>query len=274
MAMTTNPPEPSGSVEKCIQTVNVFGQPLARTQLSDDEHDGYHMPNPQYGMGGCADSVANRAACAHHVPLYAPSVPSAETPALSFVDVVFDGPPSHESGRFIECEDARGHGIRAGEWIDRGNGYWALRIPTNIPAPASEPTEGVAFTEDEYLGVLARLHDPEDQSNVPAYLRMRACALFDYITDLRRTSTPSPAKLAEIAEKKCFECGKAHGGICAACHCHTPDRGNHWHLFEVAQRSFCSRHCREDWHHPICRDMTEQIGAQSDATKRELGGGR
>lgn len=46
----------------------------------------------------------------------------------AFVDVVFDGPPAHESGRFVEVEDPEGRGIKAGEWIDRGNGLWALRI--------------------------------------------------------------------------------------------------------------------------------------------------
>jgi hypothetical protein len=45
-----------------------------------------------------------------------------------FIDIVFDGPPSHESGRFVEVEDEHGHSINAGEWIDRGNGHWALRI--------------------------------------------------------------------------------------------------------------------------------------------------
>ena len=43
------------------------------------------------------------------------------------LDVVFDGPPSHEGGRFVECE-ANGRSVRAGEWIDRGDGYWALRL--------------------------------------------------------------------------------------------------------------------------------------------------
>jgi hypothetical protein len=45
-----------------------------------------------------------------------------------YIDVVFDGPPSHESGRFVECEDPDGKSVNAGEWIDRGNGLWALRI--------------------------------------------------------------------------------------------------------------------------------------------------
>ena len=44
------------------------------------------------------------------------------------VDIVFDGPPSHESGRFVEVEDMDGRSLKLGEWIDRGNGLWALRI--------------------------------------------------------------------------------------------------------------------------------------------------
>jgi hypothetical protein len=30
--------------------------------------------------------------------------------------IVFDGPPSHESGRFVEVEDADGNGLRVGKW--------------------------------------------------------------------------------------------------------------------------------------------------------------
>lgn len=45
-----------------------------------------------------------------------------------FIDVVFDGPPSHTSGRFVEVEDAARASIGVGVWIDRGDGMWALRI--------------------------------------------------------------------------------------------------------------------------------------------------
>ena len=58
-----------------------------------------------------------------------PSPEGHPAPAPGDVYVVFDGPPSHESGRFVECEDAEGHGINAGEWVERPNGWWALRIP-------------------------------------------------------------------------------------------------------------------------------------------------
>jgi len=60
------------------------------------------------------------------------------------INVIFDGPPSHVSGRFVEVEDDDGHSINAGEWIERGDGCWALRI-TNLPADSVvvpvEPTE-------------------------------------------------------------------------------------------------------------------------------------
>lgn len=48
--------------------------------------------------------------------------------AENYIDIVFDGPPSHESGRFVEVENPQGESIRVGEWIDRGDGLWALRI--------------------------------------------------------------------------------------------------------------------------------------------------
>lgn len=49
--------------------------------------------------------------------------------APTFIDIVFDGPPGHESGRFVEVEDEGGKSINAGEWIKRADGFWVLRIP-------------------------------------------------------------------------------------------------------------------------------------------------
>ncbi len=49
------------------------------------------------------------------------------------INIVFDGPPSHESGRFIEVENDAGASISVGEWIDRKNGLWSLRI-TELPS--------------------------------------------------------------------------------------------------------------------------------------------
>jgi hypothetical protein len=53
--------------------------------------------------------------------------------APDFIHVVFDGPPSHESGRFVEVEDETGSSISFGDWIDRGDGLWSLRFPDPRP---------------------------------------------------------------------------------------------------------------------------------------------
>ena len=47
----------------------------------------------------------------------------------TWIDIVFDGPPSHESGRFVEVETHEGKSISFGEWIHRDDGLTALRIP-------------------------------------------------------------------------------------------------------------------------------------------------
>lgn len=49
-------------------------------------------------------------------------------PQPEVVDIVFDGPPGPRAGRFVEVERLDGSSCRVGEWIDRGDGYWALRI--------------------------------------------------------------------------------------------------------------------------------------------------
>jgi hypothetical protein len=59
---------------------------------------------------------------------------------MEYIDIVFDGPPSPEGARFVEVEDSRGKSIDFGEWVQRPDGYWALRIRidslrTNLPKP-------------------------------------------------------------------------------------------------------------------------------------------
>ena len=48
---------------------------------------------------------------------------------MKSVDIVFDGPPGPEAGRFVEVESPPGTGINFGEWLQRDDGYWVLRIP-------------------------------------------------------------------------------------------------------------------------------------------------
>jgi hypothetical protein len=44
------------------------------------------------------------------------------------IDIVFDGPPGPDPACLIEIEDADGRSIEIGEWIERPDGTWALRI--------------------------------------------------------------------------------------------------------------------------------------------------
>ena len=46
----------------------------------------------------------------------------------AYIDIVFDGPPGPEGGRFVEVEDSTGQSIKFGEWVHRDDGYWVLRI--------------------------------------------------------------------------------------------------------------------------------------------------
>lgn len=55
---------------------------------------------------------------------------------MAYVDIVFDGLPSNEPGRFVEVENERGESIRFGKWMQRPDGYWVLRIEgTQMPTP-------------------------------------------------------------------------------------------------------------------------------------------
>lgn len=51
------------------------------------------------------------------------------------LNIIFDGPPGPEAGRFVEVENDFGESINAGEWSENGDGTWTLRI-TEIPATA------------------------------------------------------------------------------------------------------------------------------------------
>jgi hypothetical protein len=47
---------------------------------------------------------------------------------MDYIDIVFDGPPSHEAPRFVEVENSAGASINVGEWLQRPDGYWVLRL--------------------------------------------------------------------------------------------------------------------------------------------------
>ena len=76
------------------------------------------------------------------------------------VNIVFDRPPGPESCRFVEVETDQGKSIKLGEWIERPDGLWALRITklplkpqtitvngVEVPKPLTElPHTGIVFT--------------------------------------------------------------------------------------------------------------------------------
>jgi len=47
----------------------------------------------------------------------------------AYIDIVFEGPPGPEGGMFVEVENDEGASIRLGDWVDRKDGFWVLRIP-------------------------------------------------------------------------------------------------------------------------------------------------
>ena len=73
-----------------------------------------------------------------------------------FIDIVFDGPPSHEAGRFVESEDEHGRGISVGEWVERDDGFWALRIPRGRLADVRD----AALQAESILSLLWHRHTP------------------------------------------------------------------------------------------------------------------
>jgi len=56
---------------------------------------------------------------------------------MKVVNIVFDGPPGPKAGRFVEVEDHKGKSISFGEWEQRHDGYWNLKIP--FPYDESKP---------------------------------------------------------------------------------------------------------------------------------------
>jgi len=49
------------------------------------------------------------------------------------INIIFDGPPGPEGGRFIEVETDDGKSVRVGEWQQRKDGNWGLRMFILLP---------------------------------------------------------------------------------------------------------------------------------------------
>jgi hypothetical protein len=53
------------------------------------------------------------------------------------IAIVFDGPPEHFSGRFVEVENEAGESINAGTWEEMPNGWWRLWIDDSAAVAAA-----------------------------------------------------------------------------------------------------------------------------------------
>jgi hypothetical protein len=67
------------------------------------------------------------------------------------IDVVFDGPPGPDGPRFVEVETPDGKSARRGEWLQREDGYWVLRIedPAALRADLDATKEAIRTYLDE-----------------------------------------------------------------------------------------------------------------------------
>jgi hypothetical protein len=100
------------------------------------------------------------------VRAYAASLPEAPQPATRrSIDIVFDGPPDHKSGRFVEVESPPGTSISFGQWVQRVDGYWVLRFVLSetpaggtakvpeIPTAAMTEAGDLFFTNESFVNV-------------------------------------------------------------------------------------------------------------------------
>lgn len=79
-----------------------------------------------------ADNGWNRARHACADELDRALVQSEQGRVPEAVNVVFDGPPGPNPPHFVEVETDDGRSVRVGEWIERDDGMWALRIDRAI----------------------------------------------------------------------------------------------------------------------------------------------
>ncbi|KKN66515.1 hypothetical protein LCGC14_0470490 [marine sediment metagenome] len=101
----------------------------------------------------------------------------------NYIDILFDGPPGNQSGRFVEIEDSQKQGIEIGEWVKRGT-YWALRIPD--PRRMTELEDKVAELKlrlDLAVGHLNGDTCPEckNMNSVVTGCNGSCCVLCDYV---------------------------------------------------------------------------------------------
>lgn len=119
---------PAGFCDEPAYGEYIDGERYPRAAHIRHEMQGKRMDNK-------FDGLVMGLACPAHCGPQKPETVTSE------IRVIFDGPPSHESGRFVEVEDTEGRSINVGEWHERDDKLWELRIPdvTRLPNPRTPP---------------------------------------------------------------------------------------------------------------------------------------
>ena len=105
-----------------------------------------------------------------------PATQAAKSDApTGFFDVVFDG------HLFVEVEDEQGRSFNAGEWIDRGDGLWALRIARTAPQAERCVSEARSpFADDNertlFIQTMEEFEDCNETATDDRLLMKWACA--------------------------------------------------------------------------------------------------
>lgn len=60
---------------------------------------------------------------------------------MTELHIVFDGPPNHESGRFVEVETRFGRSMRVGEWKQQGQFWHLILTPEDFPTEEEDQEE-------------------------------------------------------------------------------------------------------------------------------------
>ena len=112
-------------------------------EVVHDRNGSPRCPRCYVALGGSPMTASERSELAADFagPLALQSRPADNAGLVGEVRVVFDGSPGPEGARFVECETPDGHSINAGEWVERADGLWELRILTALRSNHDEVVE-------------------------------------------------------------------------------------------------------------------------------------
>ena len=119
------------------------------------------------------------------------------------MQIRFDGPPGHVSGRFVEVEDERGRSIRVGRWAREGTD-WLLIIPED--QGLREAVKQVLVELDGFLSIEQQGLDWEG-------------VILPRLADRLRFALANPNAIVRLREGlTCETCGGPLGCVCHPAH--------------------------------------------------------